>query len=140
MGRIEHLFIENENFVLTVAEGEIADDKFLEHIAILNESDKLHENYRGIVDCRSVSTVATPSSDSIFKAGHFDGGSEKPRKVAVLSGNELIYGLVRMYDAYTPHAEMEVFSEVSKAVEWLDAESLNGSIRGFYEKLSSRKV
>lgn len=139
MGRIEHLFLEDENFVLTVAEGEISDDKFLEHIAILNKSEKLHENYRGIVDCRNVSTVATPSSDSIFKAGHFEGGDEKPRKVAVLSGSELIYGLVRMYDAYTPHAEMEVFSEVSRAVEWLAVESLNDRIRSFYEKLSSRQ-
>lgn len=139
MGRIEHLFLEKDNFVLTVAEGEISDDKFLEHIAILNESEKLHENYRGIVDCRSVSTVATPSSDTIFKAGHFEGGSEKPRKVAVLSSNELIYGLVRMYDAYTPHAEMEVFSEVSRAVEWLEAENLNDNIRSFYEDLSSQE-
>ncbi|MCM8543087.1 MAG: STAS/SEC14 domain-containing protein [Lentisphaeraceae bacterium] len=139
MGKIEHLFLEDENFVLTVAEGEISDDKFMKHIAILNESEKLQSNYRGIVDCRNVSTVATPSSDSIFKAGHFEGGSEKPRKVAVLSNNELIFGLVRMYDAYTPHAEMEVFSELSRAIEWLEVQGLYEQIRDFYRSLDSKK-
>ncbi|MCM8527686.1 MAG: STAS/SEC14 domain-containing protein [Lentisphaeraceae bacterium] len=139
MGRIEHLFLEDHNFVLTIAEGEISDEKFMKHITILNESDKLRENYRGIVDCRTVSTVATPSSDVIFKAGHFEGGSQKPRRVAVLSNNELIYGLVRMYDAYTPHAEMEVFSELSRAIEWLEVGELKDQIKEFYRSQEANK-
>ena len=137
MGNIEHLFIEEKNFVLTVAEGEISDDKFLKHISILNESPKLRENYRGIVDCRNVSPVKTPSSEAIFKAGHFEGGSAKPRKVAVLAENELIYGLVRMYDAYTFHAEMEVFTDLESAIEWLKVDELSEEIKEFYSHLNS---
>ena len=136
MGSIEHLFLEEENFVLTIAEGEISDEKFMKHIAILNESEKLRENYKGIVDCRNVSTVSTPSSETIFQAGHFGGGETKPRKVAVLAENELIYGLVRMYDAYTAHAEMEVFSDLDEAVEWLGVEYLNDNIEDFYKTVS----
>ena len=132
MGTIRHLFLEAENFVLTIAEGEISDEKFMEHIAILNQSEKLKENYRGIVDCRGVSPVMTPSSETIFKAGHFDGGDSKPRKVAVLAENELIYGLARMYDAYTSHAEMEVFQNIEDAIAWLSVESLQNEIDKFY--------
>ena len=134
MGSVDHLFVESENFVLTIAQGQISDEKFMEHIAILNESDKLSENYRGIVDCRGVSPVATPSSETIFRAGHFDGGDSKPRKVAVLADHELIYGLARMYDAYTSHAEMEVFQNLEDALLWLGLDTLNGMIDEFYEK------
>lgn len=137
MGRIDHLFVESENFVLTIAEGEISDEKFMEHIAILNKSEKLQENYRGIVDCRDVSPVVTPSSETIFKAGYFDKEFAKRRKVAVLANNDLIYGLVRMYDAYTSHAEMEVFQDLEEALSWLELEGLSEEIDGFYAKVKS---
>ena len=134
MGSVDHLFLEPENFVLTIAQGQISDEKFMEHIAILNKSDQLQENYRGIVDCRGVSPITTPSSETIFKAGHFDGGDSKPRKVAVLADHELIYGLARMYDAYTSHAEMEVFQNLNDALLWLELDGLEERIDEFYKK------
>jgi len=136
MGKIDHLFVESENFVLTIAEGEISDEKFMQHITILNESEKLTKNYRGIVDCRGVSPVMTPSSETIFKAGHFDKGKSKPRKVAVLADHDLIYGLVRMYDAYTSHAEMELFKDLDEAIKWLSVEELSSKIDEFYRNKS----
>lgn len=137
MGSIEHLFLESDNFVLTIASGEIEDEKFLKHIAILNESPQLTDGYRGIVDCRNVSPVKTPSSEAIFKAGHINETDPKNRRVAVLAVNELIYGLVRMYDAYTAHAEMEVFDNLEDAVKWLEVENLKSQIDVFYDSVKS---
>lgn len=137
MGNIDHLFLESENFVLTIASGEIEDEKFLKHISILNDSPQLSDSYKGIVDCRGVSPVKTPSSEAIFKAGHINETDPKNRKVAVLASNELIYGLVRMYDAYTAHAEMEVFSSLDEAIKWLGVENLTSQITKFYDSVNS---
>ena len=122
MSSIEHYFLEDKNFVLTVAQGEIRDSEFIESVAFVRASDKLTDHYACIVDCRNVTSFKTPTSDAIFSAskGRFKKIEDKNRRLAVLSDSKLVYGLARMYGFYAVKAEVEIFEGLEAALEWLD--------------------
>ena len=122
MSKIDHYFLDDKNFVLTIASGEIRDKEFIENVSYVRSSERLSDNYTGIVDCRGVTSFKTPTSDAIFSAskGVFQKNNDKNRRLAVLSDSKLVYGLARMYEFYSRNAEVEVFRDLTSAVKWLD--------------------
>ena len=121
MMSIDHYFWEDRNFVLTIASGEIRDKDFVDNVSYVRTSEKLSENYSGIVDCRGVTSFKTPTADAIFSAsrGMFSRKEEKQRRLAVLSESKLVYGLARMYELYSSKAEVEIFDTLEAALQWL---------------------
>ena len=44
------------------------------------------------------------------------------RRAALVANSPLTFGLMRMYEGYTPDAECEVFNDVETAMKWLLAD------------------
>ena len=135
MGNVDLLFIEEENVVIARASGSMTDDVFKAKITAVFESSHLSDGYKCMLDARDVSALEGPSADAIFETARF-GQCDRQRKIAVLVSNDLIYGLVRMYDAYNPNAETEIFENVEDAVKWLEVDAVYSKISEFIQKES----
>ena len=68
MSKIDHNFLDDKNFVLTIASGEIRDKEFIENVSYVRSSERLSDNYACIVDCREMTSFKTATADAIFSA------------------------------------------------------------------------
>lgn len=66
------------------------------------------------------------SSEQLIDLAHaVKSNPYKPEKVAIVTDNDLLYGLSRMFSGFReePGTEISVFRKVDEALEWLDIEA-----------------
>ena len=113
-----------ENDVLyTTIEGEFTPDDIRAYREGLRADPAYHAGMHALVDCRRVSALFSAedlralANDLERPPSAFVG----PWRCAIVVASEVIYGLVRMYDAYlqTDTIDVRPFRDFDEAVAWL---------------------
>ena len=122
-----HKIIRDRNFVLTRIVGEVTDENLLEYVQELNSETIGMDNLRELADCRGITSLNTLTVQGTILSSQ----SERERNHSVLAilvpkNNELLYGMVRAFQAFSQEKrrEVEIFDELEQAVDWI-SESKN---------------
>jgi hypothetical protein len=107
-----------DNMILIVLAGVVNDRELLEAQTDLFDNPAFRGELPRLVDATGVAEMRL-SAAMVRHLAHsaYDRGLR--RSALVANDMDLVYGLMRMYAAYTGDAEVEVFRDREAALEWL---------------------
>ena len=113
----------NHNIVLFKATGAFTSEILLECLQIVAADPKFKTNFNHLVDLRELSSFPAGSSDMQRRA-NLDRQMEEAIgdcKIALVSSNELVYGMTRMYEIMMNDAlpSVHTFKNIDDAIDWL---------------------
>ena len=137
MGITRH-FLDNANFVLTRAFGELSDIILRDHVIALNQEASGIEDLRELADCREINDLK-----DLSVLGASDAASlEIPRpnaRLAILTGDSnLVFGLARAFQTFSEdkRRDVQIFRDFDSALDWLsDDESDRAKIKVFISEV-----
>ena len=114
----------HHNIVLFKATGAFTSEILLECLNVVTADPKFKTNFNHLVDLQDLSSFPADSSD-MQKRTSLDREMEEmigEGKIALVSSNELVYGMTRMYEIMMDDALPTVctFKQMDDAIDWLD--------------------
>jgi hypothetical protein len=108
-----------DHMILVVLQGIVNDRELLQAQTDLFDNPSFVGHLPRLVDATSV--TAMHFSADVVRHVALSAYERGLRRAALVSNNsDLVFGLMRMYTAYTDDAQVEVFRDVVTALEWLE--------------------
>ena len=112
-----------QHLMVLLAEGEVADEQFVEDIKTALNDPGVGPGLRVLFDLRGVEqfNVKTWSIYTIAAAAQYIEGKCSGVKMGIVTANSLIYGMARMYKILRRRApsEIRIFRTCDEAEDWL---------------------
>jgi hypothetical protein len=114
------------NLVLTTASGALGDADILELKRALRSDPRVSANMRQLSDVRLVTDLrVTPAGVRQMVAADVDQGTPPPEyRLAIVTGQDVVFGMARMYQTLTDASRQHVgvFRSLEEAEAWLSAD------------------
>jgi hypothetical protein len=111
-----------DGIIVTTVEGESDLASVQSHLAATRVDRARQQGVPVLVDCRRVKTLLSSSELRAIARQSIDGSEAAvQRRVAMLAASDVVYGLMRIYEALTAgtNLEVRVFRAEAEAWHWL---------------------
>lgn len=106
--------------VIIVGRGVVTESEMRSGAAALKSDPRLRPDMRILVDFAAVTSLELPTEATIRYAGKATPHVSNQTRLAIVAATELIYGLMRAYQAFSTAGQIEIFKERPAALKWLN--------------------
>jgi len=128
---VGYTYDEKENFVYAKASGILSDEDLKGFAEVLMADPRIKPGLRELIDLRAVDSIkgSTDVLGYIIQINIENRKRQEGKRIAIVASRELLYGLSKYFEVVS-HIDnapfkVEVFREISEAMEWLGVKTPN---------------